>query len=108
VKQFIYTNADRDGMLNGPDIDEVKRIASVIRGRWIYSGGISSVDDLRALTARVEAAKSSSSGVTVIADGVTVRARFAILALAPVLYPRISFEPPLPRLQHQMHQHISM
>ncbi|MCD2170673.1 MULTISPECIES: NAD(P)/FAD-dependent oxidoreductase [Microbacterium] len=66
------------------------------------------VDDLRALTARVDAAKSSSDGVTVIADGVTVRARFAVLALAPVLYSRISFEPPLPRVQHQMHQHISM
>jgi hypothetical protein len=39
---------------------------------------------------------------------VTVRARHAILALAPVLYNRISFVPPLPRLQHQMHQHISM
>ncbi|MCM3502833.1 FAD-dependent oxidoreductase [Microbacterium sp. P26] len=66
------------------------------------------VADLRALTARVEAAKSSTDGVTVVADGVTVRARFAILALAPVLYSRISFEPPLPRVQHQMHQHISM
>lgn len=66
------------------------------------------VDELRALTARVEAAKASAAGVTVIADGLTVHARFAILALAPVLYPRISFEPPLPRLQHQMHQHISM
>ena len=49
VKQFIYTNADRDGMLNGPDLDEVKHIASVIRGRWIYSGGIAALDDLRAL-----------------------------------------------------------
>ncbi len=52
------------------------------------------VADLRALTARVEAAKTSSAGVTVVADGVTVRARFAILALAPVLYSRISFDPP--------------
>jgi phosphoribosylformimino-5-aminoimidazole carboxamide ribotide isomerase len=49
VKQFVYTNADRDGMLNGPDLDEVRRISDVIRGRWIYSGGISSADDLRAL-----------------------------------------------------------
>ncbi len=48
------------------------------------------------------------AGVTAIADGITVRARRAILALAPVLYPRISFMPPLPRLQHQMHQHLSM
>lgn len=47
-------------------------------------------------------------GVVAEAASVTVRARRAILALAPVLYPRISFVPPLPRLQQQMHQHISM
>ncbi|SBS71361.1 NAD(P)/FAD-dependent oxidoreductase [uncultured Microbacterium sp.] len=50
----------------------------------------------------------SDAGVTAVADGITVRARHAILALAPVLYNRISFVPALPRLQHQMHQHISM
>jgi putrescine oxidase len=47
-------------------------------------------------------------GVVAEAASVTVRARRAVLALAPVLYPRISFVPPLPRLQQQMHQHISM
>lgn len=50
----------------------------------------------------------SDEGVTAVADGMTVRARQAILALAPVLYSRISFVPALPRLQHQMHQHLSM
>jgi putrescine oxidase len=50
----------------------------------------------------------SDAGVTAHTDGMTVRARSAVLALAPVLFPRISFVPPLPRLQHQMHQHISM
>lgn len=50
----------------------------------------------------------SDAGVTAHADGMTVRARAAVLALAPVLYNRISFVPPLPRLQHQMHQHLSM
>ena len=49
VKQFVYTNVDRDGMLQGPDLDEVRRIGEVIRGRFIYSGGISSLDDLAAL-----------------------------------------------------------
>jgi phosphoribosylformimino-5-aminoimidazole carboxamide ribotide isomerase len=49
VMQFVYTNADRDGMLNGPDLHEVKEIAQTIRGRFIYSGGIASLDDLRAL-----------------------------------------------------------
>jgi phosphoribosylformimino-5-aminoimidazole carboxamide ribotide isomerase len=51
VRQFIYTNVDKDGMLEGPDLDEVKRIASVVRGRWLYSGGIGKLEDLEALQA---------------------------------------------------------
>jgi phosphoribosylformimino-5-aminoimidazole carboxamide ribotide isomerase len=51
VRSFVYTNVDRDGMLQGPDLDEVRRIAEVVRGRFLYSGGISSVGDLRALRA---------------------------------------------------------
>jgi putrescine oxidase len=48
-------------------------------------------------------------GVTILTDGgMTVRARFAILAHAPILYPWIDFTPALPRLKQQMHQHISM
>ena len=49
VRSFVYTNVDRDGMLQGPDLDEVRRIAGVVRGRFLYSGGIGSVEDLRAL-----------------------------------------------------------
>jgi phosphoribosylformimino-5-aminoimidazole carboxamide ribotide isomerase len=49
VKQFVYTNVDRDGMLSGPDVDEVRAMSEVIRGRFIYSGGIASIDDLKAL-----------------------------------------------------------
>lgn len=46
--------------------------------------------------------------VVATTDDLTVRARYAILAHAPVLYDRITFVPPLPRRQHQMHQHLSM
>jgi phosphoribosylformimino-5-aminoimidazole carboxamide ribotide isomerase len=49
VRSFVYTNVDRDGMLQGPDLDEVRRIAAVVRGRFLYSGGIGSAEDLRAL-----------------------------------------------------------
>ena len=49
VKQFVYTNVDRDGMLEGPDLDEVRRVGGAIRGRFLYSGGVASLDDLRAL-----------------------------------------------------------
>ena len=49
VNQFVFTNVDRDGMMGGPDLDEVRRMSEVIRGRFLYSGGIASLDDLRAL-----------------------------------------------------------
>jgi phosphoribosylformimino-5-aminoimidazole carboxamide ribotide isomerase len=49
VRSFVYTDVDRDGMLGGIDFDEVKRIAQVVRGRFIYSGGIGTLDDLRGL-----------------------------------------------------------
>jgi phosphoribosylformimino-5-aminoimidazole carboxamide ribotide isomerase len=51
VRSFVYTNVDRDGMLEGPDLDGVRRIAGVVRGRFLSSGGIGSLADLEALTA---------------------------------------------------------
>jgi len=51
VRSFVYTDADRDGMLDGPDLDDVRAIADVVRGRWIYSGGIGTAEHLRALAA---------------------------------------------------------
>ncbi len=51
VRSFVYSNVDRDGMLGGVDLDEVRRIANVVRGRFIYSGGIGTLDDLRGLAA---------------------------------------------------------
>jgi phosphoribosylformimino-5-aminoimidazole carboxamide ribotide isomerase len=47
--RFVYTNVDRDGMLEGPDLDEVRRISEAVRGRFLYSGGLSSIEDLRRL-----------------------------------------------------------
>jgi phosphoribosylformimino-5-aminoimidazole carboxamide ribotide isomerase len=49
VKQLVYSNVDRDGMLGGVDLDEVRRIARVVRGRFLYSGGVSSLEDLEGL-----------------------------------------------------------
>ncbi|GAA1474002.1 NAD(P)/FAD-dependent oxidoreductase [Corynebacterium felinum] len=51
----------------------------------------------------------TDEGVTVFADGgIEVRAKYAILAVPPTLYHRISYVPEMPRLQHVMHQHQSM
>ena len=49
ARRFVYTNADRDGMLDGVDPEEVRRIAGAVRGRFIMSGGVGSVEDLRVL-----------------------------------------------------------
>lgn len=49
VTRFVYSSIERDGMLAGPDLDEVARIAQVVRGTFVYSGGVSSVQDLHAL-----------------------------------------------------------
>jgi putrescine oxidase len=46
--------------------------------------------------------------VTVESEQATVNARFVIMAVPPNLYSRVSFNPPLPRRQHQMHQHQSL
>ncbi|MEA2365235.1 MAG: phosphoribosylformimino-5-aminoimidazole carboxamide ribotide isomerase [Thermoleophilaceae bacterium] len=51
VTGFIYTNVDRDGMLEGLDLDEIRRISEIVRGDFLYSGGIGSIEDLRALRA---------------------------------------------------------
>ncbi|MFE6997381.1 flavin monoamine oxidase family protein [Microbacterium sp. NPDC057659] len=61
------------------------------------------------LNSPVRSLEWGDDGVVAHADGdLTVRARYAILAHAPVLYDRISFVPSLPRRQHQLHQHLSM
>lgn len=49
VRSFVFTDVDRDGMLSGIDLDQVLSVAKVVRGRFLYSGGIGSLDDLRAL-----------------------------------------------------------
>jgi phosphoribosylformimino-5-aminoimidazole carboxamide ribotide isomerase len=51
VRSFVYTDVDRDGMLEGPDLDGVRRVADVVRGRFMYSGGIGRREDLAALAA---------------------------------------------------------
>lgn len=51
VRTFVFTDVDKDGLLGGPDLDEVRRVAGVVRGRFMYSGGIGRREDLEALAA---------------------------------------------------------
>jgi phosphoribosylformimino-5-aminoimidazole carboxamide ribotide isomerase len=48
--RLVYTNVDRDGMLQGPDLEEVRLASGAVRsGSLIYSGGIGQLEDLRGL-----------------------------------------------------------
>jgi len=51
VRRFVYSSIERDGMLSGPDLDGVRAAAAAVRGSFVYSGGIASLEDLRALAA---------------------------------------------------------
>ena len=47
IKWVIYTDVSRDGTLEGPNIDEAKKIFSFPDMNFILSGGISCLDDIR-------------------------------------------------------------
>jgi phosphoribosylformimino-5-aminoimidazole carboxamide ribotide isomerase len=49
ASELVYTNVDRDGMLEGPDLKEVARVAAVVSGSFVYSGGIGALADLEGL-----------------------------------------------------------
>jgi phosphoribosylformimino-5-aminoimidazole carboxamide ribotide isomerase len=55
VERVVYTNVDRDGMLEGPDVEEVKGIAQAVQGNLVYSGGIGALEDLERLQALAQA-----------------------------------------------------
>ncbi|WP_430592057.1 flavin monoamine oxidase family protein [Humidisolicoccus flavus] len=50
----------------------------------------------------------SEHGVVAITDELEVEAKRVVVAVPPNLFSRINFQPPLPRRQHQMHQHLSL
>jgi phosphoribosylformimino-5-aminoimidazole carboxamide ribotide isomerase len=49
ASELVYTNVDRDGMLEGPDLEEVAGVAGTAPGSLIYSGGIGQLADLEGL-----------------------------------------------------------
>jgi phosphoribosylformimino-5-aminoimidazole carboxamide ribotide isomerase len=73
VETVIYTDVDRDGMLEGPDPARVTELAAQVRGSMLYSGGIGSVEHLAALrdtgVAGVISGKALFEGRFTVAEG---------------------------------------
>jgi phosphoribosylformimino-5-aminoimidazole carboxamide ribotide isomerase len=55
VAAIVYTDIDRDGALAGPNVEATAALARAVRIPIIASGGVSSLDDLRALKAHAAA-----------------------------------------------------
>lgn len=49
VEAIIYTDINRDGMMNGVNVEATVRLASAISIPVIASGGITNLDDIRAI-----------------------------------------------------------
>ncbi|MCF7976570.1 MAG: 1-(5-phosphoribosyl)-5-[(5-phosphoribosylamino)methylideneamino]imidazole-4-carboxamide isomerase [Chromatiaceae bacterium] len=54
VEAIVYTDIGRDGMLTGPNIEATRALADAIRIPVIASGGVTNLDDLKALVAVAE------------------------------------------------------
>jgi phosphoribosylformimino-5-aminoimidazole carboxamide ribotide isomerase len=51
VQRVVYTDISKDGMLVGPNLEATSRLAADSQLKVIASGGVASLDDLRALRA---------------------------------------------------------
>ena len=49
IRRFVYTPVEVDGLMEGPDLGSLRRVAQATDGEVIYSGGVGSIDDLREL-----------------------------------------------------------
>jgi phosphoribosylformimino-5-aminoimidazole carboxamide ribonucleotide (ProFAR) isomerase len=49
VRRVVYTPVDVDGTMEGPALDELRRVAEGVEAEVIYSGGVGTLDDLEAL-----------------------------------------------------------
>jgi phosphoribosylformimino-5-aminoimidazole carboxamide ribotide isomerase len=62
IRRFVYTPVDVDGLMEGPDLESLRKLAQGTDGELIYSGGIGSLEDLQALA---ELALENLGGVIV-------------------------------------------
>ena len=80
VAAIIYTDIDRDGAMQGPNVEATAALANAVSIPVIASGGVSSMDDLRALKAcgaplnGVISGRALYDGRINVADAVTLLA----------------------------------
>ncbi|MEW6620468.1 MAG: 1-(5-phosphoribosyl)-5-[(5-phosphoribosylamino)methylideneamino]imidazole-4-carboxamide isomerase [bacterium] len=54
VRELVYTDITRDGMLEGPNFDAIRSFTQAIKMRTIVSGGVSTLEDIKKLLPYVQ------------------------------------------------------
>jgi 1-(5-phosphoribosyl)-5-[(5-phosphoribosylamino)methylideneamino] imidazole-4-carboxamide isomerase/N-(5'phosphoribosyl)anthranilate isomerase len=72
VERFVFTDIDRDGELCGPNLERLAEVAEGTTARITASGGVSSLDDLRALTRAHERVDAAIVGKALYAERFTL------------------------------------
>ncbi len=51
VRALIFTDIDRDGMLEGPNFEQLKKLRETVKCELVASGGVSTIEDVKSLKA---------------------------------------------------------
>jgi phosphoribosylformimino-5-aminoimidazole carboxamide ribotide isomerase len=79
VAAIIYTDINRDGAMQGPNVDATAALAQAVSIPVIASGGVSSLDDLRALKACGATLNGAISGRALYDGAIDLAEALAVL-----------------------------
>ena len=79
VAALIYTDINRDGAMQGPNVDATAALANAVSIPVIASGGVSSLDDLRALKATGAPLDGAISGRALYDGAIDLAEALAVL-----------------------------
>jgi phosphoribosylformimino-5-aminoimidazole carboxamide ribotide isomerase len=80
VSAIVYTDIGRDGMLSGPNVEATAALARAVDIPIIASGGITNIDDIRALCEAAEAGITGAITGRAIYEGTLDLAEGQVLA----------------------------
>ncbi len=80
VPRFVVTDVHKDGMLQGPNTDLLRRVADATDASVTASGGVATLDDLRAINDLHERVDAAIVGKALYAEQFSIEAALAVCA----------------------------
>jgi phosphoribosyl isomerase A len=80
VPRFVYTDVAKDGMLQGPNVEMLAKVADATSAAVTASGGVSSLDDLRTLATCHPRVDAAIVGKALYSDAFTLDEALAAVA----------------------------